>query len=136
MNKKIVFVNVIVFILLLITSICTIMFFFSNDSDSASNWFKKSERGYTITCKEIGKASWGGTSRARIEIYDSEKNKIIIQFETGIQTNGKSLSDNNYNLSINDDHISIAFFNDNGSLSGTYRFYYKDFKNDNSNSDN
>ena len=78
MNKKLVFINVIVFILLLITSICTIMFFFSNDSDSTRNWFEKSERGYTITGKEIGKASWGGTSRARIEIYDSEKSKSLV----------------------------------------------------------
>ena len=136
MNKKLVFVNAIVFILLLITSICTIMFFFSNNSDSTSNWFEKSDRGYTVIGKEIGDASWGGYSKALVEIYDSEKNKIIIQFEAGIQTDGKSLADNNYNLSINDDHIFIAFYNNNGTLSGAYRFYYKDFKIDNSNNGN
>lgn len=135
MNKRIAILNVIIFILLLITSICTFMFFFSIDSHSTSNWFQESERGYTVIGKEIDDTSWGGTSKALIEIYDSAKNKIIIQFETGIQTNGKSLADNNYDLSINDDHIFIAFFNDDGSLSGTYRFYYKDFEIDNNKND-
>ena len=128
MNKKLITINIIITILLVITSICTILFFFSNNSNSSSDWFKQSGKGYTVVGKRIGEPSWGGTSKALIEIYDAKTNTIILQFETGINTNGNSLSDNNYNISINDDHIALIFYNENESISGSYRFYYEDFK--------
>lgn len=129
MNKKIIAINIIVFILLIITSICTIMFIFSNNSKTASIWFKQSVNGYTVVGKRIGEPSWGGTSKALIEIFDDETNAVIMQFETGINTDGNSLSDNNYKISANDDYISLIFYNEHGVQNGSYRFYYEDLNN-------
>lgn len=126
MNKKLITIHIIFACLLIITSICTILFFFSNNS--SSDWFKQSGKGYTVVGKRIGEPSWGGTSKALIEIYDTDTNTIILQFETGIHTNGNSLSDKNYNISINDDYIALRFYNENKSISGVYRFYYEDLR--------
>ena len=126
MSKKLVIVNALALILLIITSICTILFLFSKDDDSSQSWFKKTGNGYTVTGKMLGVPSIAGTSKALIEIYDHDREKIIIQFKTGIDTDHRSLSDDNYALSFNDDHISLTFYNANGTISGSYRFYYED----------
>lgn len=120
-------INIIAALLLVITSICTVLFLITDNSRPTSEWFRKSEKGYTVVGKQSIGTSWGGTSRALIEIFDTD-NKVIVQFETGIATDGKSLSEKNYRLSVNDDYIALAFYNENKTLSGAYRFYYEDFK--------
>lgn len=127
MNKKIkTVINIVLLVLLIVTSIYTIIHYFFKYSKT--DWFECSGNGYTVIGKEIGMPSWGGTSKALIEIYDTDENRIIVQFETNIDNNNEFLSESNYEVSIKEDHIALKLYNYDGKICGAYRFYYEDFK--------
>lgn len=118
--------KIVLIIWLIIASVYTVLHYFF--TYSKSDWFEFSHNGYTVIGKEIGIPSWGGTSKALIEIYDTDENRIIVQFETHIDTNGEFLSESNYNVSINDDYIALSFYNYDGKVASAYRIYFEDFK--------
>ena len=120
MNKKIkTVINIVLLVLLIVTSIYTIIHYFFNYSKT--DWFASSGNGYTVIGKEIGMPSWGGTSKALIEVYDTAE-------KTNIDNNNEFLSESNYEVSIKEDHIALKLYNYDGKICGAYRFYYEDFK--------
>ena len=120
--------RIILIIILAPLTVMGVIFIFCFFSDYyRTEWFKRTDNGFSIVGKAIGEPSWGGTTRALIELYEADKNKLLNQFETTIDTNGNSLTEQNYEISINNNHIALVLYNYDNTICGAYRFYYEDY---------
>ena len=128
MNKKLkTSLCITLIVLLIIVGTLNLILFFIEKH--RFEWFRENGGGYSVVGKGIGEPSWGGTSKVLIELYETDKNTLLNQFETMIDTDGNSLTEQNYKVSIGNDHITLVLYNNDKTLSGAYRFYYEDLAN-------
>lgn len=95
---------------------------------STTEWFIEDVNGdkYTVIAKEVGMPFFDGNSHVSIAIKDNDKSRFVTSFSCEIDNEGKELSDSNYDLAATDEYIRLSFFDNDGSVSSAYRFYYSD----------
>lgn len=70
---------------------------------------------------------WIGNREIEVYIKDLQNEVVMNHFNTTIDNNGSPLTNNNYFLECNNDYISLKFFEADGDLCGSYRFYFEDY---------
>lgn len=93
-------------------------------------WFSKyvNDNKYLIVVEERDREQiWIGNRVIDVLIKDKQNNRIIAHFNTKIDNNGSPLEDDNYLLESNDEYILLKFFNYDGSVCSSYRFYFEDY---------
>ncbi|SEK89573.1 hypothetical protein [Ruminococcus albus] len=129
MNKKLsITIIVVLLILSLVTVPYTVVNYFHNDTKV--EWFQEQcGSGYTLIGKEHGAPFLNGKTEVQIEVYDNDRKKFILSFNTKIDNSGSSLSKDNYNIVANDESFSLVLYDKDKEICGTYSFYYKDLSN-------
>lgn len=124
-NKKYIFIIVLLIILLFITGTYTFLHYHFNYS--SHKWFRESinDGAYEIVGKNIGDTIFDGGSQVQISIYSHTKH--MVTFRTTIKSQGKELTDDNYDIYYDEEYIKIKLIDSDNQSSVSYCFLLDDF---------